>query len=153
MKKIFAIILFSIFHLGYSQAVSNKKEMAQLSPEEKRQLIWQHRENMLIHELKIDKKDLETFKKIYRNYLEEQRKIKDDFNPKLDIDKLSDSEASNQLEKSFQVGQKLLNCRIKYAKEFQKTLTSKQVLKVFHIESVFKNKMMKKHENNKPKEH
>lgn len=152
MKKIFAIIFLSIFHLGYSQTINNK-EVSKLSPEEKRQLIWQQRENMLIEELKIEKQNLDAFKKIYRNYLEEQRKIKNNFNPKLDVDKLSDAEASEKLEKSFQVGQNLLNCRIKYAKELQKVLTPKQILKVFHIESIFKKKMMKKHENNKPKEH
>lgn len=152
MKKIFAIIFLSIFHLGYSQ-IFNGKDLSKLSPQEKREIFWQHRENIMIEELKIEKQNLDAFKKIYRNYLVEQRKIKDNFNPKLDIDKLSDAEASERLEKSFQVGQSLLNCRIKYSKELQKVLSQKQILKMFQIEGAMKEKMMKKHENNKPKEY
>lgn len=162
MKKILNLLFISIFTLGYSQ-IFNGKDLSKLSPEErheilkklspeqKRELAWQYRENLLIEQLKINKEKQDSFKKIYRNYQQELRKIKDGFNPKFDAEKLTEKEAEEKLAKSFEVGEKFIHCRKKFAQELRQSLSPQQILRMYQIESEIKDKMMKKHENNKPK--
>lgn len=128
------------------------ERLSSLDPKEKHQLLLKYREDMQVEKLKISAEKEETFRQIYRAYHKELGEIKNGFNPKFDIDNLTEKEALEKLEKSFSIGEKYIECRRKYTKEFLKIISPQQILKMFRIEGMMKEKMMKKHENNKPKE-
>lgn len=163
MKNIITLLFISIFSLMQSQIIDGKdfsklspeerhQLMKSLSPEKKRELLWKFREDMFIQKLNLEKQHQDTFRTIFVGYQQEQRSIKEGFNPKFNPDKLTDEEALLKIEKSFEVGEKLLNSRRKYAKELQKVLSPQQILKFFQIEGEMRDKMLKKHQINKNKD-
>ncbi len=112
-----------------------------LSPDQRKELIKQYRENILIEELEVPEEDKEEFSEIYNRYQQEQKQIKDEFNSDFDPEKLTDEEAKQKLEQSFVTGQKLLENRRKYAREMQNVLRPQQVLKMFQNEGRMRDKI------------
>lgn len=111
---------------------------------------------MVMENLNIDAGDKAEFTQLYNEYLENQKQIKSQFNPDFNPETLSDDEAKAKLQQSFEVGQKLLDNRKKYADKMQQVIPCQKVLKLFQSEGMMRDKMNERkphnHENVKPKQ-
>ncbi|MBB4806949.1 hypothetical protein HNP38_002245 [Chryseobacterium defluvii] len=128
-----------------------KEVINNLSPEERKELLKKFRNNMVMDNLNIDSGDKAEFTTIYNEYLENQKKIKNEFDSNFDPETLSDQEAKQKLQQSFDVGQKLLDNRKKYADKMQQVIPCQKVLKLFQSEGMMRDKMneRKPHGSNK----
>ena len=165
MKKILSflipiIVVFSInaqtingFDLKKVSPEKRKELISTLSPAEKRALITDYRYGILNETLNIEGSEKQaSFKKVHQEYLAEQRKIKNAFDPSFDPVKLNDEEAKIKLEQSFVLGEKLMESRRKYSREFLKILSPQQVLKLFQNEGAMREKMMGQRAQNRTSE-
>jgi len=118
-----------------------KEVINNLSPEERKALLTKFRNNMVMDNLEIDSTDKAEFTQIYDDYLESQKQIKNQFNSNFNPETLSDDEAKAKLQQSFEVGQKLLDNRKKYADKMQEVIPCQKVLKLFQSEKMMKDKM------------
>lgn len=155
MKKIIITSLLAIFSIGLLSAqdkltqdfagktAQQRKDMiSKLSPEKRRELYRKFREDVLIDELKVKKEQQEDFKRVYSEYQESQRRIKDRFDNGYDPDALSDAEAKAKLEESFDYGQKLIENRREYSNKMQRVIRPQQVIKMFRVEGQMRDRMM-----------
>ncbi|UZT96350.1 hypothetical protein ODZ84_14075 [Chryseobacterium fluminis] len=151
MKKIL-FTLFIIYGFGlnaqrtdYDWKKMNPKQRKEvinnLSPEERKTLLTEFRNNMVMDNLDIDPSDKAEFTEIYNEYLESQKHIKSQFNSNFNPETLSEDEAKAKLQQSFEVGQKLLDNRKKYADKMQQVIPCQKVLKLFQSEKMMKDKM------------
>jgi hypothetical protein len=118
-----------------------KEVINNLSPEERKALLTKFRNNMVMENLNIDPSDKTEFTEIYNEYLDSQRQIKSQFNSNFNPETLSDEEAKAKLQQSFEVGQKLLDNRKKYAEKMQQVIPCQKVLKLFQSEGMMRDKM------------
>lgn len=118
-----------------------KEVINNLSPEERKELLKKFRNNMVLENLEIDASDKTEFTQLYNEYLENQKQIKGQFNPNFNPETLSDDEAKAKLQQSFEVGQKLLDNRKKYADKMQQVIPCQKVLKLFQSEGMMRDKM------------
>lgn len=102
------------------------------------------KENIVIDDLDIPKGKQDEFKSLYAEYQNNQKQIKEKFHIDKNLDNLSDNEAMERLNQSFEVGQQLLNNRRTYADKFLKILTPQQVLTLFQTEGKMRDKMLDK---------
>ncbi|KFF09280.1 hypothetical protein [Chryseobacterium luteum] len=169
MKKIL-FTLFIIYGFGLNAQNSDydwkkmdpkqrKEVINNLSPEERKELLKKFRNNMVVENLEIDAGDKTEFTQLYNEYLDNQKQIKSQFNPNFNPETLSDDEAKAKLQQSFEVGQKLLDNRKKYADKMQQVIPCQKVLKLFQSEGMMRDKMNERkphtgHNNNmaKPKQ-
>ncbi|MBS1548810.1 MAG: hypothetical protein JSS94_02940 [Bacteroidetes bacterium] len=139
-----AIIVFAICAASFLQAqqapeankelVKNKKEFKDYSLDEKRELIRKLREDAVVKDVGVSPEKEEAFRKLFREYLTQQKVVKGKFKKRGSFDEMTEQEAREELEQSFVIGQKLLQLRKEYTKEFLKILTPNQVLKLYHSE-------------------
>lgn len=151
MKKILFILLIACgFGLNAQRTDYDWKKMDpkqrkevinNLSPEERKELLTKFRNNMVMDNLQIDPSDKTEFTQIYNEYLESQKEIKNQFNSNFNPETLSDEEAKAKLQQSFDVGQKLLDNRKKYADKMQQVIPCQKVLKLFQTEGMMRDKM------------
>ena len=151
MKKIlFALLLIYGFGLNaqktdYDWRKMNPKQRKEvinnLSPEERKALLTQFRNNMVLDNLNVDPKDKTEFTEMYNEYLDSQKKIKNQFDSNFNPEVLSEDEAKVKLQQSFDVGQKLLDNRKKYAEKMQTVIPCQKVLKLFQSEGMMRDKM------------
>ena len=113
-----------------------------MTPEERMNLLKNFRENMVVEELDIPEDKQEEFRTLYNEYQESQKEIKSRFVPKENYQNMSDKDAKKELEKSFEVGQQLLENRRKYSERFQRLMKPQQVLRLFQNEGMMRNKVM-----------
>ncbi|WP_300691730.1 hypothetical protein [Chryseobacterium sp.] len=127
-----------------------KEVINNLSSEERKDLLKKFRNNMIMDNLNVDPGDKAEFTQLYNEYLESQKQIKSQFDPKFDPETLSEDEAKVKLQQSFEVGQKLLDNRKKYADKMQQVIPCQKVLKLFQSEGMMRDKMneRKPHGNN-----
>lgn len=127
-----------------------KEVINNLSSEERKDLLKKFRNNMIMDNLNVDPDDKAEFTQLYNEYLDSQKQIKSQFNSNFDPETLSDDEAKAKLQQSFEVGQKLLDNRKKYADKMQQVIPCQKVLKLFQSEKMMKDKMdeRKPHGNN-----
>jgi hypothetical protein len=118
-----------------------KEVINNLSPEERKELLKKFRNNMIMDNLNVDPDDKAEFTQLYNEYLDSQKQIKSQFNSNFDPETLSDDEAKAKLQQSFEVGQKLLDNRKKYADKMQQVIPCQKVLKLFQSEKMMKDKM------------
>ncbi|WP_370899036.1 hypothetical protein [Chryseobacterium gossypii] len=151
MKKIL-FTLFIIYGFGLNAQRTDydwkkmdpkqrKEVINNLSPEERKELLKKFRNNMVMDNLDIDPKDKAEFTQVYDEYLESQKQIKSQFNSNFDPESLSDEEAKQKLQQSFEIGQKLLDNRKKYADKMQQVIPCQKVLKLFQSEGMMRDKM------------
>jgi len=151
MKKIlFTLFIMYAFGLNAQKTDYNWKKMNpkqrkevinNLSPEERKALLNEFRNNMVMDNLNLDPSDKKEFTDIYNEYLESQKQIKSQFNSNFDAETMSDEEAKAKLQQSFEVGQKLLDNRKKYADKMQQIIPCQKVLKLFQSEGMMREKM------------
>lgn len=155
MKKLLLTLLITFLTGNFALAQKEKnidwkkvspdkrKELINnMQPEERKQLLKQFRENMLVEELDVQREDQTEFKQVYNEYVDSQKRIKDQFDNNFDPDSLSDDHAKKKLEESFDVGQKLLDNRRTYARKMQNVVKPQQVLKMFQNEGMMREKMI-----------
>jgi len=118
-----------------------KEVINNLSPEERKELLKKFRNNMIMDNLNVDPEDKAEFTRLYNEYLDSQKQIKSQFNSNFDPETLTDEEAKAKLQQSFEVGQKLLDNRKKYADKMQQVIPCQKVLKLFQSEKMMKDKM------------
>ncbi|WP_223598166.1 hypothetical protein [Chryseobacterium sp. GVT01B] len=118
-----------------------KEVINNLSPEERKDLLKKFRNNMIMDNLNVDPGDKAEFTQLYNEYLDSQKQIKSQFNSSFDPETLTDEEAKAKLQQSFEVGQKLLDNRKKYADKMQQVIPCQKVLKLFQSEKMMKDKM------------
>lgn len=118
-----------------------KEVINNLSPEERKVLLNEFRNNMVMDNLNLDPGDKKEFTDIYNEYLESQKQIKSQFNSNFNAETLSDEEAKAKLQQSFEVGQKMLDNRKKYADKMQQIIPCQKVLKLFQSEGMMRDKM------------
>jgi hypothetical protein len=118
-----------------------KEVINNLSPDERKELLKNFRNNMVLENLDIDANDKKEFTQLYNEYLENQKQIKGQFNSNFNPETLSDDEAKAKLQQSFEVGQKLLDNRKKYADKMQQVIPCQKVLKLFQTEGMMRDKM------------
>ncbi|MDH6251596.1 hypothetical protein M2347_001323 [Chryseobacterium sp. H1D6B] len=154
MKKIL-FILFIIYGFGLNAQRTDydwkkmnpqqrKEVINNLSPEERKELLKKFRDNMIIDNLEIDPKDKAEFTAVYNEYIDSQKHIKSQFNSNFNPETLSDDEAKMKLQQSFDVGQRLLDNRKKYAEKMQLVIPCQKVLKLFQSEGMMRDKMNEK---------
>lgn len=151
MKKIlFTLLMISGFELNaqikdYDWKKMNPEQRKEiinnLSPEERKNLLTQFRNNMMIEMLNVPAQDKDEFTRMYTEYIESQNKIKSKFDSDFDPDKLSEEEAKQKLQQSFDVGQQLFENRKKYAEKMQTVIPCQKVLKLFQSEGMMRDKM------------
>lgn len=158
MKKIIAFSFIMIFgfsidaqQLNYDWKKMNSQQRKEvinnLSPTERTELLKKFRNNMVVENLNIKEADKEEFTKVYNEYLENQSKIKKQFDPHFKPEELSDQEAKQRLQQSFDVGQNLLNNRKKYAEKLQQVIPPQKVLQLFQNEGMMRDKMNERKQN------
>lgn len=152
MKKIILLTLLSFF--GFSQAQNlaqgfnqmtpekRKEIINKMSPEERSKLLKEFRANMMVDKLDIPENSEQEFRKLYSEYLDQQKEIKSRFIRTDDYNSISDEEAKQRINQSFEVGQQLLNNRKEYAGKFMKICKPQQVLKMYQTEGMIRDKMM-----------
>lgn len=123
-------------------SAERKEMMKKMSPEEKREILKQFRESMMLEELQIQERDREAFRMLYGEYQDSQRRIKDRFSKDFNPDELTEAEAKTKLEESFSLGQALLDHRREYARKMEALVGSKKVLKMFQNEWKMRDRMM-----------
>ncbi|AKK72504.1 hypothetical protein [Chryseobacterium gallinarum] len=125
-----------------------KEVINNLSPEERKELLKKFRNNMIMDNLNIDPGDKAEFTQLYNEYLESQKQIKSQFDPSFNPETLSDDEAKAKLQQSFEIGQKLLDNRKKYADKMQQVIPCQKVLKLFQSEGMMRDKMNERKPHN-----
>lgn len=155
MKKTVAVLLIFIsFQMAVAQtqkydwknmAPEQRKEIIRkMSPEDRMALLKEFRENMMVSELGVPQEKEPEFIDLYSEYQAEQNRIKSRFSPKTDYRKMSDEEAAQELNKSFEIGQQLLDNRKRYADKFMKVLKPQQVLRMYQTEGKMRSRIMEK---------
>lgn len=152
MKKF--LLLNALFILGFSidaqklnydwknmKPEQRKEVINNLSPDDRKELLKKFRNNMVIENLEVKPENKEEFTRVYNEYLESQTNIKRQFNPNFNPEQLSDQEAKQKLQQSFEMGQSLLDNRKKYAEKFQLVIPPQKVLKLFQTEGMVRDKM------------
>ena len=159
MKKILLILIISGLGLQNTFAQEQKYDwktmkpderkaiIQKMSPQERMSLLKQFRQNMVVSELDIPENNQEQFKSLYSEYQEKQNEIKSKFKPNEDYENISDEEAKQQLNQSFEVGQQLLDNRKAYSQKFMKVIKPQQVLQMYQTEGRMRNKILDRKED------
>ena len=159
MKKILLILIISGLGLQNTFAQEQKYDwktmkpderkaiIQKMSPQERMSLLKQFRQNMVVSQLDVPQNDQEEFKQLYNEYQEKQNEIKSKFKPNEDYENMSDEEAKQQLNQSFEVGQQLLDNRKAYSQKFMKVIKPQQVLQMYQTEGRTRNKILDRKED------
>lgn len=121
-----------------------KNAVSNMTTKDRSVFLQKMKENIVIDDLDIDKAKENEFKTLYAEYQTNQKMIKEKFHVDKNLDNLSDEDATNRLNQSFEVGQQLLNNRRTYADKFLKILTPQQVLTLFQTEGKMRDKVLDK---------
>lgn len=121
-----------------------RSAVSNMSVKERSVFLQKMKENIAIDDLNIPADKQDEFKSLFAEYQSNQKQIKEKFHSDKNFEKLSDEEATNRLNESFDVGQQLLNNRKIYADKFLKILTPQQVLKLFQNEGKMRDKILDK---------
>lgn len=156
MKKILYLLIILFFTLLNSFVQAQKYDwktmkpdqrkviIQNMSPRERKTVLQEFRENMMVSSLAVPQNTQSDFKTLYSEYQEKQNSIKSKFKSGGDYENMSDEEAKKQLNESFEVGQQLLDNRKIYAEKFLKVIKPQQVLQMYHTEGKMRNKIIEK---------
>ena len=154
MKKLAALTLILAVQFSFAQQFGfdwksmkpeqRKEAIQKMNPEDRMALLKEFREKMIIAELAVPEKNQAEFRNLYSEYQDKQNEIKAKFAPNENYENMSDEEATNQLNHSFDVGQQLLDNRKIYAEKFMKVISPQQVLRMYQTEGKMRNKILDK---------
>lgn len=140
MKNLF---LFLSFLVGAS--ISAQHHLSK----EKLELIQKIKTEKIITELQLSGQNRAKFTELYQEYHSEKQRIISKFKGKEITDQMSEEQALEKINESFEVAQKLLDNRKFYIQKFLKILTPKQVLQIHKIEKSWKDDFKRKHHHKK----
>ena len=156
MKKILYLLII-LFFTSFNSFVQAQKYdwktmkpdqrkviIQNMSPRERKTVLQEFRENMMVSSLAVQQNTQSDLKTLYSEYQEKQNSIKSKFKSGGDYENMSDEEAKKQLNESFEVGQQLLDNRKIYAEKFLKVIKPQQVLQMYHTEGKMRNKIIEK---------
>ena len=156
MKKILYLLII-LFFTSFNSFVQAQKYdwktmkpdqrkviIQNMSPRERKTVLQEFRENMMVSSLAVPQNTQGDFKTLYSEYQEKQNSIKSKFKSGGDYENMSDEEAKKQLNESFEVGQQLLDNRKIYAEKFLKVIKPQQVLQMYHTVGKMRNKIIEK---------
>jgi hypothetical protein len=156
MKKILYLLII-LFFTSFNSFVQAQKYdwktmkpdqrkviIQNMSPRERKTVLQEFRENMMVSSLAVPQNTQSDFKTLYSEYQEKQNSIKSKFKSGGDYENMSDEEAKKQLNESFEVGQQLLDNRKIYAEKFLKVIKPQQVLQMYHTEGKMRSKIIEK---------
>ena len=156
MKKILYLLII-LFFTSFNSFVQAQKYdwktmkpdqrkviIQNMSPRERKTVLQEFRENMMVSSLAVPQNTQSDFKTLYSEYQEKQNSIKSKFKSGGDYENMSDEEAKKQLNESFEVGQQLIDNRKIYAEKFLKVIKPQQVLQMYHTEGKMRNKIIEK---------
>jgi hypothetical protein len=156
MKKILYLLII-LFFTSFNSFVQAQKYdwktmkpdqrkviIQNMSPRERKTVLQEFRENMMVSSLAVPQNTQGDFKTLYSEYQEKQNSIKSKFKSGGDYENMSDEEAKKQLNESFEVGQQLLDNRKIYAEKFLKVIKPQQVLQMYHTEGKMRSKIIEK---------
>ena len=118
-----------------------KATLKGMTSEQKMNLLNSFKQNLIEEQLDIPEKSKEEFSVLYEDYQTSQRNIKNSFQRRKDLQNMTDEEAVNELDKSFEVGQRLLDNKKDYAKKFQRVMKPQQILQMFENEGRIRSKV------------
>ena len=156
MKKILYLLII-LFFTSFNSFVQAQKYdwktmkpdqrkviIQNMSPRERKTVLQEFRENMMVSSLAVPQNTQGDFKTLYSEYQEKQNSIKSKFKSGGDYENMIDEETKKQLNESFEVGQQLLDNRKIYAEKFLKVIKPQQVLQMYHTEGKMRNKIIEK---------
>ena len=156
MKKILYLLII-LFFTSFNSFVQAQKYdwktmkpdqrkviIQNMSPRERKTVLQEFRENMMVSSLAVPQNTQGDFKTLYSEYQEKQNSIKSKFKSGGDYENMSDEEAKKQLNESFEVGQQLVDNRKIYAEKLLKVIKPQQVLQMYHTEGKMRNKIIEK---------
>ncbi len=151
MKKIIFIFAL-IFSTGvFAQDLESWRKMtseqrreavSKMTPAQRSQLLRQYKQHMLVDELDVPQEKQDEFSRLYQEYEDSQKKIKQGFKARENYNQMTDAEARQELESSFKVGEELLKNRREYSEKFQRVVKPQQVLEMFQQEGAMRSRMM-----------
>lgn len=121
--------------------------MKTLSPEQRKAVLGEAMISLTIKKLEIPSEKQETFKKIYKEFKDGQKLIRNKFKSVPNKAITTDDMAKSKLYQNFELSQALLDHRKTYTEKFLKVISAKQVLQLFEQER----KMRQQYQNRKQK--
>lgn len=118
-----------------------------MSAKERTVFLQQMKQNIVMSDLNIPSEKEDIFKHLYSEYQSSQRQIREKFVVDKNLNNLSNDEAIQRLNQSFELGQQLLDNRKSYSEKFLQILTPQQVLKLFQTEGKVRDKVLDKKNN------
>lgn len=106
----------------------------------------------ILEELKIPEKDREETRKLFEQYFQQKNELVKSFKKdKKKLEELTNEEALQKINTSFEMAQKMLDFRKEYAEIFLKKFTPQEVIKIHQIEKKMFDFVIKKHQEKKEK--
>lgn len=130
----------SFLKMGFQE---RKAEIKKMSPKEKTEALRQFKEDLVLSELQIPENQKDDFIHLYNEYQKNQKSIRNKFKPNRNFENMTDEEANQELNNSFEIGQELLHLRKEYAAKFKQVIKPQKVLQLFQTEGLMRSKMMK----------
>ena len=144
MKKTLLIVMVLLFASNNSFAQEQKYDWKKMKPEQRKELIQNMSPDDRMTLLEVAADEQAEFKNLFAEYQEKQNEIKKKFKTSEDYDNMSDEEAKQRLNESFEIGQQLLDNRRIYSQKFMKVIKPQQVLQMYQTEGKMRNKILDK---------
>lgn len=148
----FFMLFFAFFMIKAQELPKDFKNLSKeqrldlirnLTPEERKNLMFKMKSNKIIKELDIPAENQEAFRKLYLDYMNDQHAIREKFKPATPHENLSETDARLRINQSFEVAQQLLNNRKLHTERFLKILKPQQVLQLHYLEKRMHENFMK----------
>jgi len=140
--KTFAVC--AIFVFAFSSSVNAQPDRG---PQHHREQLESQKIAFLTKELELTPQEAQVFWPVYNQFDDKRRALKQNFGrnvrpENLDIDKLSDKEATELADGQIIEAQKLIDLRKEYHAQFKSILPPKKVLKLYEAERGFQKELL-----------
>jgi hypothetical protein len=118
-------------------------------PSEKKELIYSHKIAFITDKLALTPQEAQAFWPVYNEYEDKRETLqkdmfKDSGLDDINVDALTDEEATRIADDQIIKAQKLLDLRKEYHSKFKGILPPKKVLMLYHAEREFQHELLKK---------
>lgn len=150
LNVISSLFLPSLFFMY--QPVSGQPDQ---NPEKSREMIQAHKIAFITDRLDLTPDEAQRFWPVYNEYQDKrevvQKEMFRDFDLKnIDIDALTDEQATEVADNQIIKAQKLLDVQKEYHIRFKEVLPSKKVLKLYQAEKEFQHELLRKIRDERP---
>lgn len=135
--------------IGFDKAKEAMKEFGYGDPHK---FLEETKIKRILEELKVSEKDREETRKLFEQYFQQKNELVKSFKKdKKKLEELTNEEALQKINASFEMAQKMLDFRKEYAEIFLKKFTPQEVIKIHQIEKKMFDFVIKKHQEKKEK--